>query len=58
MVSIPDRRDAKRTNSWEGIGEHVRVCEGKWGRKPGVVLVDYFEQGEVIKAQNLLNGFE
>ena len=58
MVSIPDRRDAKRTNSWKGIGEHVRVCEGKWGRQPGVVLVDYFEQGEVIKAQNLLNGFE
>ena len=22
VVSIPDRRDAKRTNSWEGIGEH------------------------------------
>ncbi|KAL8792035.1 MAG: hypothetical protein Q9195_005376 [Heterodermia aff. obscurata] len=60
VVSIPDRRDTKRTNSWVGkggIGEHVSACEAKWGRKPGVVLVDFFEEGEVIKAQNLLNGF-
>ena len=59
-LSVPDRRDAKKTNNWVGrggIGEHVKACEAKWGSKPGVVLVDYFEEGEVIRAQDLMNGF-
>lgn len=60
QVSIPNRRDAARTNSWAGkggIGDRVGVCTGKWGRRPGVVLVDFFERGEVIRVQDRLNGF-
>ena len=58
-VSIPDRRDVGRTNMWEGKGgikEHVEVCVAKWGRRPGVVLVDFFERGEVVWAQDVMNG--
>ena len=60
QVSIPNRRDAGRTNSWMGkggVGERVDVCETKWGRKPAVVLVDFFEMGEIVRIQNRLNGF-
>ncbi|KAL8738201.1 MAG: hypothetical protein Q9181_000972 [Wetmoreana brouardii] len=58
---VPDRRDASKTNAWEGrsgIEKHVGMCMGMYGgRKPGAVLVDYFDKGETLKAQALLNGF-
>ncbi|KAI4254560.1 MAG: hypothetical protein LQ352_003031 [Teloschistes flavicans] len=55
---VPDRRDAGRTNAWEGkggIGDHVGRCAGMWGRRPAAVLVDYFDRGDSLKAQRLLN---
>ena len=59
VVDIPNRRDTWRTNSWAGaggIGQHVEACVERWGEGPAVVLVDYFEKGEVILAQNRMNG--
>lgn len=59
VLDIPNRRDAGDTNSWDGrrgIGQHLRACEARWGTKPGVVLVNYFEKGDVIRAQDRLNG--
>ncbi|KAL8701526.1 MAG: hypothetical protein Q9224_000464 [Gallowayella concinna] len=59
-VEVPNRRDAKKTNAWMGkssIGEHTGRCADMYGRKPAAVLVDYFDRGEVFKAQDRLNGF-
>ncbi|KAI4198795.1 MAG: hypothetical protein LQ350_005036 [Teloschistes chrysophthalmus] len=57
---VPDRRDAGRTNAWGGeggVGDHVGRCAGRWGRRPAAVLLDYFDKGDGLKAQRLLNGF-
>ena len=57
---VPNRRDAKRTNAAEGersIGAQARLCERVHGRMPRVVLVDYFDKGEVFTVQDRLNGF-
>ncbi|KAI4174751.1 MAG: hypothetical protein LQ343_002122 [Gyalolechia ehrenbergii] len=58
-MAVPDRRDAKRTNAWVGkgsIGEQAERCIGMYGRAPAAVLVDYFDRGQVFKAQDRLNG--
>lgn len=57
---VPNRRDAKKTNAWKGrgsIGEQAERCSGMYGKAPAAVLVDYFDRGEVFKAQDALNGF-
>lgn len=57
---VPDRRDAKKTNAWIGkgsIGEQAERCMGMHGRAPNAVLVDYFDRGQVLEAQDRLNGF-
>ncbi|KAF2422109.1 PLC-like phosphodiesterase [Tothia fuscella] len=59
-ILLPDRNSAGRTNAVSGdgsIGDQVDTCKGTWGgRQPNVVLVDYFNRGESIKAQRVLNG--
>ena len=57
---VPNRRDAHRTNALEGksgIKKQVELClsahDGKW---PRVVLVDYFDAGQVRKAEAWMNG--
>ncbi|KAL8904461.1 MAG: hypothetical protein Q9207_003259 [Kuettlingeria erythrocarpa] len=58
-VVIPNRRDAKKTNAWKGrggIGEQAERCSGMYGKAPTAVLVDYFDRGEVFRAQDALNG--
>lgn len=59
-MEVPDRRDAARTNAYRGkggIGEQAERCAGLHGKAPAAVLVDYFDRGEVFKAQDALNGF-
>ncbi len=59
-IQVPNRRDAARPNSWggtSGIGTHAQRCIGMHGHAPGAVLVNYFDKGEVFKAQDRLNGF-
>lgn len=58
-IKVPNRRDAKKTNAAEGegsIGAQAALCEQKHGHKPKVVLVNYFDVGQVLKAQDRLNG--
>jgi len=58
-ILIPDDPADKKTNAATGtgsIGAQADVCVGTWGRNPNVVLVDYFENGDVFTAQNTLNG--
>lgn len=59
-VVVPDRRDAGRTNAWDGeggVGAHVQRCESQHGGKtPRVVLVDYFDVGSWREAEGRLNG--
>lgn len=48
------------TNAAEGegsIGGQVALCEGLYGRKPGVVLVDWLDRGDVKRAGEGMNGF-
>ncbi|KAG9231952.1 PLC-like phosphodiesterase [Amylocarpus encephaloides] len=59
-ILIPDKDKTPRTNAATGdgsIGAQSDLCTAKWGRKPKIVLVDYFENGSVFKAQDVLNGF-
>lgn len=58
-ILIPHRVMAPRTNRATGkgsIGAHADLCTSIYGRKPDVMLVDYVNVGEVMKAQSRLNG--
>jgi hypothetical protein len=59
-VLIPDRDKAGATNAASGtgsIGAQASLCEGLYSRAPHVLLADFVDKGEVIKAQDALNGF-
>ena len=58
-VKVPDRAHADRTNAVEGEGgivQNARRCAGLYGRVPNVVLLDFVDKGEAIKAQRILRG--
>ena len=58
-MDVPDRRDARKTNAASGsesIGAQVDLCRKEHGRAPKGILVDYFENGDVLKVQDALNG--
>ncbi|KAJ5325790.1 uncharacterized protein N7506_008892 [Penicillium brevicompactum] len=58
-VKVPARDKADTTNAASGkgsIGAQATSCEGLYGRAPNVVLADFVDKGEVIKAQRSLNG--
>lgn len=58
-VLVPDRIRAPKTNAVSGngsIGAQSDLCRSMYKRLPNVVLVDFVDQGEVMKAQNTLNG--
>ncbi|KHJ34155.1 putative plc-like phosphodiesterase [Erysiphe necator] len=59
-IVIPDREASPRTNAATGpgsIGAHADLCKQTWGRKPNMILIDYFGNGDAMAAQNTLNGF-
>ncbi|KAJ1711220.1 hypothetical protein COH20_000392 [Aspergillus flavus] len=58
-VLVPDRIRAPKTNAVSGngsIGAQSELCRSLYKRLPNVVLADFVDQGEVMKAQNALNG--
>lgn len=58
-ILIPDDFALDTTNAATGkgsIGAQSDLCYSTWGRRPNVVLVDYFNSGKVFTAQNTLNG--
>ncbi|CAG8015325.1 unnamed protein product [Penicillium salamii] len=58
-VKVPARDKAGTTNAASGkgsIGAQASLCAGLYGRAPNVILADFVDKGEVIKAQNNLNG--
>ncbi|KAE8148022.1 PLC-like phosphodiesterase [Aspergillus avenaceus] len=58
-VLVPDRIRAPKTNAVSGtgsIGAQSDLCQSIYKRLPNVVLLDFVDQGEVIKAQKTLNG--
>ncbi|CAG8918497.1 unnamed protein product [Penicillium salamii] len=58
-VKVPARDKAGTTNAASGkgsIGAQASLCAGLYGRVPNVILADFVDKGEVIKAQNNLNG--
>lgn len=59
-IDVPDREALNTTNAATGtgsIGAQADLCIGLYGRAPVGVLVDFFDQGDVFAAQNMLNGF-
>ncbi|KAL8764115.1 MAG: hypothetical protein Q9184_000257 [Pyrenodesmia sp. 2 TL-2023] len=44
-VLVPDREAAGTTNGAESVGRQVGLCEGLYGRRPNVVLLDFVEKG-------------
>ncbi|KAB8295172.1 hypothetical protein EYC80_007101 [Monilinia laxa] len=58
-ISVPDRLAAAKTNAATGVGSigaHADLCTETWGRKPRVMLLDFFNTGNALAAQNTLNG--
>ncbi|KAJ4265591.1 hypothetical protein NW762_004884 [Fusarium torreyae] len=55
-VVIPNQVDAEKTNSAESIQKQIDICEGDWGRRPSVVLLDWVDVGEAVDVQLSLNG--
>ncbi|KAJ5224269.1 uncharacterized protein N7469_007772 [Penicillium citrinum] len=58
-VKVPDRKHASETNAATGdgsIGAQASLCEGQYHRAPNVVLLDFVDKGDAIKAQIDLNG--
>lgn len=59
-IKVPDRDDAAKTNAATGegsIGAQASECEALYHRTPNVVLADFVDKGNVIGAQDDLNGF-
>lgn len=58
-IDIPDRPQANETNAATGygsIGAQVSLCESLYGRPPNGILTDWTDQGQVILAQDEING--
>ncbi|PQE07288.1 PI-PLC X domain-containing protein [Rutstroemia sp. NJR-2017a BVV2] len=58
-ILVPDRLALKTTNAATGkgsIGAQADLCTNQWKRKPRVMLVDFFDTGNVFAAQKTLNG--
>ena len=56
---MPDRAALDQTNAAEGVGSigaQADLCSGLYGSAPVGVLVDFFDQGDVFRAQDRLNG--
>ncbi|KAL8707940.1 MAG: hypothetical protein Q9220_007083 [cf. Caloplaca sp. 1 TL-2023] len=55
---VPDREAVETVNGEESIGAQVALCEGMYGRKPNVVMLDFVGTGDgVQKVQGELNGY-
>ncbi|KAH7149431.1 PLC-like phosphodiesterase [Dactylonectria estremocensis] len=55
-IVIPNQIDAGKTNSEDSIQKQVDLCEGQWGKRPNVVLLDWINIGDAIDIQVSLNG--
>ncbi|KAI0811481.1 PLC-like phosphodiesterase [Xylaria sp. FL0064] len=55
-ISLPDLINASDTNSVDSITAQANTCSSMYGRNPNVILLDYVSVGQVIDAQNQLNG--
>ncbi|KAL9567985.1 hypothetical protein ACKAV7_007813 [Fusarium commune] len=55
-IVIPNQAGAKKTNSEYSIQKQIDLCEGNWGRRPNVVLLDWVDVGDAMDAQISLNG--
>ena len=59
-IDIPDRDAAATTNAATGggsLGAQATECEALYDHPPNVMLADFVDKGDVIEAQNELNGF-
>ncbi|KAI8266012.1 PI-PLC X domain-containing protein 1 [Colletotrichum sp. SAR11_239] len=54
-VKIPTRLAANITNSMDSISRQVKLCKAKWGKIPNVILLDFIDDGDAIKAQDHFN---
>lgn len=59
-ATVPNRGAADHTNAATGdgsIGAQAKECAALYNHRPNVVLADFVDKGQVIKAQDQLNGF-
>ncbi|KAF5497055.1 PI-PLC X domain-containing protein 1 [Colletotrichum siamense] len=54
-IKIPTRLAANTTNSMDSISRQVKLCKAKWGKIPNVILLDFIDVGDAIKAQDHFN---
>ncbi|KAL2687262.1 hypothetical protein Neosp_004816 [[Neocosmospora] mangrovei] len=55
-IVVPNQIDAAKTNSAKSIQRQIDLCEGNWGRRPNVVLLDWVNVGDAMEVQVSLNG--
>lgn len=44
------------TSKTGSIGKHLEQCQSEWNKAPNFVLIDFWSQGEPLKAVDRLNG--
>jgi hypothetical protein len=49
--------DARAINALAVLGPYLRKCEAERGMRPNFVAVNYFDQGDLFRAVDELNGF-
>ena len=57
-VLVPDNGADFQTNAATGqgsIGDQVGICEGLYGRRPNFVMLDMFNRGDWLEAQQAMN---
>lgn len=54
----PRLAPARMVNQRDAILAHARECEAALGGLPGLIAVDFWEQGDVVGAARALNGVE
>ncbi|RFU79060.1 hypothetical protein TARUN_3189 [Trichoderma arundinaceum] len=60
-LTIPDSDNARIVNSANttavgNLGRHIQQCNSEWNHRPSFVLVDFWDQGNVVEAADNSNG--
>jgi hypothetical protein len=53
---LPDREADAVVNRADVLGERVDDCTARWGRKPNLVAVDFYDEGDLIEVVRAANG--
>jgi hypothetical protein len=56
--AAPTVAQAKEVNAYDVLMPRVQACMGERGRFPTIIGVDFYDQGDLLKVVNELNGVD